>query len=193
MNKTVALIGGNEKTMMLAPIDDPSVDIWTMTLHTMRIERVNAVFEMHEDVFSSNRWDKYPDTQAYREWLRTNTTVPVYMHRPLNEVPAAQRYPRAEIAESFCHGLWKGEAELRRLFGSTPSYTLAMALYMGYEHIEMYGIELSQSAQIREERTWIFYWLGQANARGVSVYIPGESTFYKELLYPYELDRRNPG
>jgi len=29
--------------------------------------------------------------------------------------------------------------------------------------------------------------MGQANARGVSVYIPAESSFYQELFYPFTL------
>ena len=188
MNKIVALIGGNQKTDTLAPFDDLSVDIWTMTMHTMRVPRVTAVFEMHDDVFTSDRWEKYPDTEGYREWLRKNTSIPVYMHHPLDEIPAALRYPWEKIVKRLCGGmLWKGEQELKRMFGSTPSYLLAWALYLGYERVEMYGLELSQSAQIREERTWIFYWMGQANARGVSVYIPAESSFYQELFYPFTL------
>lgn len=186
MTKTVAILGNASRTREFAPFDDPAVDIWPMSIHAWTARRCTAVLEMHDDVMSGERWNQYPDTQQYREWLK-ETALPVYMHHPHPQIPASIVYPRQQIAAHFCNHLWKGEEELKKLFGGTASYGLALALHLGYQRVEIYGIELSSRPTYDEERDMFFFWMGKATALEVDVVIHENSRLVCELLYPFVL------
>lgn len=185
-NKTVAILGNASRTRNFAPFDDPSTDLWAMTFHALQAKRVTAVLEMHPDVLTGERWRKFPNYEQYRKWLR-ETDTPIYMHEALADIPAAVKYPRDEIANQFCRHLWKGEKELKALFGGTASYGIALALYLGYTRIELYGIELSSRPEYDKERDMTFFWLGKASALGVEIVIHEKSRLVSELLYPMRM------
>jgi hypothetical protein len=180
--KTVAILGNASRTRAFAPFDDPEIDIWPLSIHALRAPRVTAVIEVHEDVMDARRWDAYPDTPAYRAWLQ-ETTVPIYMHNIHPSIPTSISYPRHQIAARFCRHLWVGEKELQKLFGGSASYSLALALHLGYRRVEFYGVELAKE-QYRDERDMFFLWMGKATALGVDVRFHERSRLVRELLYP---------
>ena len=183
--KTVAILGNASATRDLCPFEDLSVDIWAMTLHAFTAKRRTAVLEMHDDVFTSDRWDKYENAEKYKNWLRWNKTVPVYMHTPHPQIQKSTRYPIEEVSQTF--RLYKGGDKLTRFFGGTASYGIALALLMGYERIELYGVELAHShEEYWRERDAVFYWMGRAAEKGVEIYIPEQSTLYADMYYPKE-------
>ena len=159
------------------------MDVWAIGVHSFQARRFDAMLEMHPDVLTGEKWDKAPDGEAYRAWLRTNTTQPVYMHKPLNEIPASQKYPLAEITEKYCGRMWLGRKQVRNFFGGTASYALALALYQDYKRIEIYGIELSSRPDYDDERDCFFTWVGKAEMLGVDVVAHENSRLFRELLY----------
>lgn len=182
--KTVAILGNASQTREYAPFDDEETDIWVMTLHALKARRVTAVLEMHDDVLISKRWQKYKDVNEYRQWLRT-AKVPVYMHKKHPMIPSSRRYPREEIERKYGGGLWKGEQEIRTFFGGTASYGLPLALHLGYERIELYGIELARThPEYAEERDALFLWIGRATALGIDVCVHEDSRLFSKMLYP---------
>lgn len=183
--KRVAILGNASLTRDFAPFDDLSVEIWAMTIHALKAKRCDAVLEMHPDVETGERWQKYPDAEAYREWLK-KTTLPVWMHEPLPEIPAAVEYPRREIEKKFMGGMRKGSAPVKTFFGGTASYGIALALHLGYEQIELYGIELNSRPEYDNERDSLFYWTGRAEGLGVTVTVHEKSGLFRRLLYPME-------
>jgi len=183
--KTVAILGNATRTQNFAPFDNPHVELWAMTIHAIHAKRCTAALEMHEDVLRDTRWERLPSYGQYKKWL-TETTTPIYMHEVRAEIPASVRYPRQEIEDTFGHHLWKGDREVRTFFGGTGAYGIPLAMYLGFERIELYGIELATRPEYDNERDSTFFWMGKASALGVDVVIHEKSQLVRELLYPYK-------
>lgn len=176
--KIVAIVGRAKETRELAPFGDEGVEIWMMNDWAMRsTKRVTATFEMHPD------WYVRPDYEPdYKAWLQSEHDFPIYMHEVDPRVPASKEYPMRFAWLRLGGGLWKDDQEIE-LFSSSTPYALALAILHGYKRIELYGIELYDNGY-RHQGDSIFYWIGQANARGVDVVIDGRSNLYKRQLYP---------
>jgi len=183
--KTVAILGNASRTREYCPFDDTDIDIWAMTIHALKARRVSAVLEMHNDVLLGERWSRYPDAEQYRQWLKT-ANVPVYMHEASPLIPGSIKYPREVIEERYGSGLWIGEREAVTMFGGTASYGLPLALHLGYERIELYGVELARTrAEYWKERDAFFLWAGRATALGVEVAVHKDSRLIEPMLYPF--------
>lgn len=182
---TVAIVGNSSATRDLAPFGNPNVEIWALTWHALRMPRVSAVFEMHEDVLTGERWGKYEGVEDYRRWLREQRDTPIWMHRVHAEIPKSAAYPKQEVIKRY--RLHHGGDELKRFFGGSASYAIALAAHMGYVHIHLYGIALAHShEEYRRERDAVFYWMGRSTALGVHIHIPEQSQLFADMEYPQE-------
>lgn len=181
--KRLAILGNASLTREFAPFDDKDAEIWGMTFHAMKARRCDAVLEMHPDVLTGNRWERYAETGVYRKWLR-ETKTPVWMHEPLAEIPASVKYPRELIEDKFCGHMLKGGREIRSFFGGTASYGIGLGMFLGYERIELYGIELNSRPEYDDERDCLFWWVGRAAGLGVDVAVHAESGLFREIRYP---------
>jgi len=59
-------------------------------------------------------------------------------------------------------------------FSSTPCYMIALALYEGYEKIDIYGINHAKGKQYIIEKPGVDFWCGIAMGRGVEVTVHGK-------------------
>lgn len=184
--KTVAILGNASRTREYVPFDKPDVEIWAMTIHALKARRRDAVLEMHPDVMIGARWQTYPDYREYREWLR-KTDIPVWMHDLDPAIPAALKYPRAEIERKFMGRMRKGAVPVESFFGGTASYGIALALHLGFERIELYGVELNSRPDYDDERDCLFYWTGRAEGMGVDVVVHEDSRLFREIRYPMRM------
>ena len=182
--KQVAILGNASRTRDLAPFDNPDIEIWAMTIHALKAKRCDAVLEMHPDVLTGTRWEEYPDHRTYREWLQ-KTEIPIWMHLPDAAIPASQRYPRQEIEWKFSRTP-EGGKHLKTFFGGTASYAVALAMYLEFERIDLYGIELNSRPAYDDERDCLFYWTGRAEGMGIDVTVHEESRLFRDILYPFE-------
>lgn len=174
---TVAIVGRSKETVGKAPFNDTSVHIWAYNDHAMQIPRVTMIFETHPDWYTTDRY-----TQEYRDWVQTSR-VPVIMHDHDDRIPNSIPYPFDEIGEKLGGHLWIGDKPVRDFYTSTTPYAIALAILMGYARIEFYGIELYDNGYHRQG-FGIFYWIGQATARGIDVAIAPGSKLYEPARYP---------
>jgi hypothetical protein len=173
--RTVAIVG-NGRTRDRAPHDDPKVDIWTMNNHAMLWQRrTTAVFEMHPDALTTDRYG-----EDYRTWLKQDHPFPIYMHDPHPEIPASVQYPRLPMI-----GIYKGRAPIRDFYTTTPPYCLALAYFLEYDRVELYGIDMDHEDR-QAHRDSVFFWLGYLNAKGIEIYIPETSALMDPWLYPID-------
>lgn len=154
-------------------------DVWAMNNHPFLWQkRVTALFEMHPDVLEADRY-----TAEYKDWLK-HVTFPVYMHRVHPDIPSSVQFPREAIAQEYPVLIEKGDLIIKDFYAETTAYMLALALYFGYQIIELYGIDLNKR-QYLPHRDSIFLWLGYLQANRVRVIIPEESPLMDEALYPF--------
>lgn len=179
--KTVAIVGRSKETRDFAPFDNPAVDIWAFNDYAPQLPRVSGVFETHPDCLTANRYD-----DSYKAWLQQPHDFPIWMHQADPCIPASIPYPRHAINSLYTSGgLWRGEERLEDFYNSTTPYALALAIYKRYNRIELYGIELYEG-KYRKQGDCIFFWIGQAAARGIEVAIHEKSNLFKTSLYPFE-------
>ena len=62
-----------------------------------------------------------------------------------------------------------------KFFTNTISYMLAYAIFLKFEKIYIYGVEVSFGAPYAQENRGIDYWIGRAQERGIEVIVPPTS------------------
>jgi hypothetical protein len=130
----------------------------------------------------------------HKGWLEQPHDFPIYMQQEYDGIPMAVRYPLKAIQDKLLTGIWKGEEQIKKLFGSSFVYAIALALYEGvYDRIEVYGIELVLEGEWAYQRESMAFWVGLAAGMGVEVWMPQECHLFEFPLYAYEEIRRGDG
>ncbi len=182
--KTVALVGAAINTGPWAPFGEEGVEIWTLNEihgeHWMREKCATAWFQLHKK-WSFTRKHDY----NHWEWLQEEHDFPIYMHKAFDDVPKSTPYPLQEIQKELIH-IVRGELPIKKIFGSTFTYAMALALNEGFERIELYGIEMLLEGEYANQRETMSFWLGKADGMGVDVWMPKQCSLLLQPLYGYE-------
>ena len=105
-----------------------------------------------------------PDAYAwYREQVK-----PIVRWEPDPQM-VTQVYPREAVQQFFAQ-----DGEPERDFWGSFSWMMALAIYEGFDQIDVYWMPLDQEhhqAQLGSAR----YWIGQARGRGIRVTVHGDS------------------
>jgi len=178
--KTVAIVGTAGSTRHLAPYKDKGVDIWMFNSQVMAdwAERVTAIIQIQPEGTFLNQ------ENIYTKFLAENKDIPVYMQEARDNIPASIRFPLEEITVSLLPNFTKGN-EIIRYFTSSVCYAIALAIYQGYERIEMYGVDMANNTEYLYQRDGIALWFGIALGRGIQIYIPNGCLMFNAPLYGY--------
>jgi len=95
------------------------------------------------------------------EWLKKYPR-PIITSKAYPEWPTSEAFPIKEICHYF--GLPLGVSMY-----STPDYMIALAIYEGATHIDMFGVDMVEASKVEEMRSATAMWIGAAHARGVKV------------------------
>ena len=183
--KKVAILGFGESRND-APFHDESYEIWGLNDLYDKIPRWNRWFDIHD--FNSKDPNSIKTHQTNRAKLQKlaayqEMTCPVYCQEAWPEIPNAVKYPLKEIQDRFCDGK-------DGYFTNQPSYMVALAIYEGFDVIELYGIDMSIDTEYSLQRPSVEYWLGIAKGMGKAIYVPPSSTLLKTLsIYGYEQEK----
>ena len=86
------------------------------------------------------------------------------------------QYPYDTIVEKF----------KTTYFTSTICYMIAYALYMNYDKLRLYGIDMSSKMEYMTQKGGVEYWLGRAEERGCEVDIAkGSYILVPDTVTPY--------
>lgn len=121
-------------------------------------------------------------------WLR-DQGKPVYLQEPHPSIPTSRRFPREDIQAFFSQ-----DGTPFRYFTCSATWFIALAIYEGFERIELWGFELKRDRQYDFERPCFFWWVEEARRRGIEVIIPpgveitpgGDPASYTGPLYGFE-------
>lgn len=183
--KTVAIVGSHTRTRNEVPWDNQEIDIWVFN-ESASIgwpERVDGVFQMHDEPIWKN--PKNRNDPKYPKWMRRPHNYPVWMLDKYKEVPASESFPLDDICDELLANLYKGEKRVR-FFTSSVAYAIAQAINMGYEAIELYGVEMESETEYRYQGEGVHFWLGVAVGRGLTVRVAEKTRLFTEPLYGYE-------
>jgi len=188
--RTVAIVGAAATSGPWAPWGE--TDVWVQNeMHGApwcEVDSVTGWFQLHPK-FSFVK----PHPYNHWEWLQEEHPFPIYMQQVYDDIPSSTPYPRREIQRKLIGNFIRGEEKMEKLFTSTMCYQVALALYEGYERIELYGIELLMDGEYTYQREAMAFWMGKADGMGVSVWIPDRCALLVQPLYAYEEVRQEGG
>ncbi len=161
----IALIGSAPSSVALAPYEDTSWKFWGCSPGAYPyVRRWDAWFELH-------RWEQAPWFSAeYIQFMRSKPDNPVYMIRPVAEIPNSVSYPKDEMITRF--GPW--------FFNSTLSWMFALAITQGATEIGLWGVDMSAQEEWIYQRSGCQFFIDMAKKCGIKVHIPPQS----DLLRP---------
>jgi hypothetical protein len=112
----------------------------------------------------------------YWPWLQQDHGRPIYMQEVDGRVPNSTRYPLEEILSLVPY----------RYLRSSPAMALALAIYLGYEEIQLYGSELTSNTEYAYQATNYAFWIGFAHGRGIDLKLNCWQDEFNQRIYGYE-------
>lgn len=177
MKETVAIIGSHPRTRAEFDFDRTDADIWLFNEAISNpantwAKCADAVFQMHEEAIWRNPANRN-DPQHY-QWLSSQNETTVYMQESYPDVPMSTRFPLEEIIARY----------KIKYFTSSVTYALALACYLGYKRIELYGVEMETNTEYAYQRDGVTLWIGVALGLGIEV--DAHISMFDQPLYGYE-------
>lgn len=184
----IAIIGKAPSSMMRAPYDDPTWEIWSIndTLYRKQIPRGTRQFELHNIELT-----KQPGYDDYYPWLKA-CELPVFVNSDCPEIANQVIYPRSAIAEEFSIFTYCEKVMTEKscgYFTNSISYLIALAIYelKGVEagsSIGLWGVDMAQhgrhlKSEYAAQRPSCELYVGIAIGRGIQVVIPEECDLLK--------------
>jgi len=180
MNKKVCLLG-TASTLKEAPYSDNSMEFWALgdMFGIVPMDKISRWFEIHsreENERHLVRCINKPHIEALK-----GLKIPVYMQEYYKDIPASVPYPLADMADKY-----------RNLFCSTVDYMMALAIDEKYDEVHIYGVNMATNGEYASQRPSLYYWLGQAEGRGIKVVLPEGCDLLKGYFrYGYDEVKEN--
>ena len=181
--KKVAIVGCAD-SKDLAPFNNPEYEIWGVNNLYAFIPPGSAHrwFEIHQIEFNGQSFIRRGKL-AFRgkpitEYLAeiNSLGIPIYMQKHWPNIPNSVPYPLKEVI-----------AKLGGYFTNTISYMIALAIYEGFERIDIYGVDMAVDSEYYYQRPSCEYFIGVARGMGIEVYIPPQADLMKtRFLYGFQ-------
>ncbi len=148
-------------------------------------KRADAVFEIHPaGEYTNPLADK---SEYWQEFLQKQSAAPVYMQDQDPRIPMSRKYPLEGVVNKYLKKFRRGD-NINKYFTSSPCYAIALALYLGFDRIEIYGIEMETNSEYVYQRDGVGLWVGIALGLGVEVVLSQNTTMFAAPLYGYDDD-----
>lgn len=190
--KTVAIVGMAPTSCSLAPYNDKNVEVWGLNeAHSFDwMLRWDRWFQLHKSTaftrdMNPHRSHERGYVKGHYDWLKQKHGKPIYMQFVYPEIPDSKEYPLPELSKKFFPLLRKGSEKVK-YFTSSFSFMMALALYEGFERVEVYGFEMSAGDEFIPQKACAEFWMGMALGMGVEVYLPDNSQLLWGALYGYQ-------
>lgn len=153
--KKIAVLG-TCPSRVLAPVGDPSWDIFTIGPGGKNSNRWDALFEIHTDGWPA-------DFRVYLEELKAEKPPKrIFTLDPMPDWPANVLFPKEELYAKYGR-MW---------FSSSIAYALAIALEEKATDIGVWGIDLESGEEYRSQYHGARYFLDLARLAGVNIHMP---------------------
>jgi hypothetical protein len=181
MAKSVALYGFAPSTregVWRSQADEVWSIVWAYKYEMPRLDRIIEIHPIWMQARSQK--PEYVKAREHWEWLMQNTTIPVYMTEQRAEVPRCIEYPLPGVQSLV------PQARRRSVFSSSFDFLIGLAVYEGYERIEVYGFEMGSDTEYRYQREGAAYWIGYCDAHKIELILPANTALLSKRLYGYE-------
>jgi len=193
MRDKVAIVGFAGTTRTWVPYDDDEWEIWGLNeAHRQTwMRRITRWHQYHQ------AWDftkqNNPSYQEHWEWLQKEHLFPIYMQEHYPNIPSSVKYPLDEVCETLFsnarRGAGKDATTMVKYFTSSFAYMCALALYLGFKTIGVWGFEMATDTEYRYQKGSTEYLLGVAVGMGVEIYVPEPCKLLNAELYGWRCSR----
>lgn len=173
--KKVAIVGF-APTWPHAPFDDESFEIWACNEFHLLNKRISVLFELHSHHEIEQKEKNLAGRGRHLEWMQREAKIPIMMCKKFEDIPTAVAYPKDHIVERF--GTY---------FTNTISWQIALAIDLGFQEIQLWGVNMANDEEYASQRPSCEYFIGLARGMGIKVTIPDESDLCKSwTLYGFD-------
>lgn len=164
----VAIVGFSTNHRHLAPVDDPTYEIWGMNNAYVHLKRADRWFELHsEDQYG---WDlRRPGEHV--KWLR-EFDGPLYLINARSDMPNSIAFPYTEVMENSGPYMTSG-----------PALMLAFAMLEGFRTIAIYGIDLMTHSEYEAQKASFEFLIGMAMGREIEIILPTNCQLLRGPVY----------
>lgn len=173
--RKIAILGSAASSVGLAPIYDPSWEIWACSPANKGIARCDVWFELHNPTVKVR--------EGLTEWLEYLKKQPiVYMQRAYPDFPNAREYPLGHMLQKWGPFWWTSQL----------SYMMALAIEQNPKAIGIYGVDMAANSEYNQQRLamqfFIYHIVTQTN---IELVVPPESDILEPApLYGYKESSR---
>jgi hypothetical protein len=192
----VIIAGFATETMLQAPYDDPSFEVWGLNMIHAHLPRWDRLWELHDMATLEQETEALKRSTNHLGVLRAERTRPIYMVEAHESIPMSRRFP-VETMTAYCSGLCEKLARAP-YYTSTFAFMLATAV-MGIvnrrenphvpeagETIWVAGVELLNGEEYAYQRSCAEFWCGFVLGHGIQLVIPDRSALLEsDGLYGY--------
>ena len=173
-HKDKLVVVGTANSWNKAPYNDESFDFWGLNgLHGFTDNAgISPRFQMW---FQIHKKERVFEQKNHLAWLKS-CPLPILMQDHYEEIPSSIRYPKEEIMERY-----------KPYFESTFAWMFTLAMEMGYEEIQVFGVHVSAESEYVLQRPNTEYFLGIAEGKGIKVYVPPEADILQSrIIYGWQ-------
>lgn len=183
--KTVAVVGMSPVTSGLAPYQEKNVELWGLNeAHLFNVmKRWDRWFQLHQTSYLMKNMS-LKGKAGHWDWLGIKRGKPIYLQFQNPLVPDSIEYPLQDISDKFLSKIRRGTKKIK-YYTSTFSYMIALALYEGFNRIEIYGFDMDMKQEYWKQRANGEFWLGVATGKDVEIVLPETSFLLSGILYGY--------
>lgn len=165
-------------------------EIWSLnmlhsSLNMRRIFPLNVsrLFEIHPVWMLKKDW--YTIDNDHWGWLtRIKHHYPIYLIDEHPDIHNGVKYPLDQIVDKYLTRIWRGDERVR-YFTSSLCYMIALAIYEGFDRIEVYGFEMGSDTEYVYQKAGAEFWLGIAS-QYAEIYLPPDGLLLQSKLYGFE-------
>lgn len=189
-NKSVAIVGFSELTSQLT-WDSTASEIWSVNnAYDYNLPPLTRLFEIHPLSYLESIQNEL--ARKHLKFLKKSHDFRIYMLDDLVKLrtnvkglpvfPSAEPYPMDKVINNIFANLLR-DGKPQPYLTSSIAYMIALAIYEGFEKIELYGIELKSETEYTYQRANAEMLCGVAMGRGIEVHIPQVTGMFRSKLY----------
>jgi len=191
-NRSVCIIGF-APSWNQAPYGNEGVDFWGLNelyiyLKQYKInQKFSAWFEIHNIKNSPSK-----QSPKHQEFLK-NCKIPLITQQHWDDYPTSLAYPRDEVKEMVNGHFIIDETHAGFSdYSNQISWMIALAIYLGYKEISVYGVDMAQTSEYAFQRASCQFFIGLAAGKGIKLKIPNTSELLKAGAdYGFQTDNKN--
>ncbi len=186
--RSLAITGFASTSRHLTPWKDPNIKIWLLNkshLHSAESpdkitedkwvgREADAYFQLHPISYLKKCVGQSEGDRQHWDWMCQPHKFPIYCYDKYTEFPASVKYPLEDMYKRF-----------GKFFTSTFAFQAALAITQGFEHVEVYGFDMNNDTEYREQRDSAEYFMGLMQDSGIGVYLPPACPLLKGKIYAF--------